>query len=179
MKPSSRPHRQHGFTLLELTIALVLLGILATVGATMIANSYSAARIIDIQQDSNAAARYAMLRMVREIQEIQYNTSTGNVSLTTMSGNQVAFTKTGIGATPTTNVTLQYNSGTQTLSLTYPSGTSTLATQVSNLGFTYLDANAAVTATANAVRYVGITLTLSPAGAQGITLNNLVALRNV
>lgn len=181
-RPSHLLAQHRGFTLMEMTLTLVLLGILSVVGTTMVANSFMATRIFNKQQNSSAVASYAMWRMAREIQEVQYTASTSNVSLTTMTGSHIAFVKSGIDSTPTTTVDLTYSSGTQILSLSYNGGAaSTLATPVSALNFTYLDGSTPPiqTAIANNVRYVAISMTMTPSGAPPITLNTLVALRNI
>ena len=69
--------RQRGFTLMEIIISVVLLGILGVVGTTMISSSFYTTRVMSTGHLAYSAARYALERMAREIREVQYNTETG------------------------------------------------------------------------------------------------------
>lgn len=173
---TSTPSRQSGFTLMEITISVVLLGILGVVGTTMMTSSFHTTHAMSNQHMAYSAARYAMERMGREIREIQYNTETGELGITAMTSSELRFVKTGLASTST--VHLQYNAG--TLSLSYPPAASaTLARDISALSFTYLDENRQVTNSANNVRFVRIAMTVSPADAQALPLVTQITLRNL
>jgi prepilin-type N-terminal cleavage/methylation domain-containing protein len=168
--------RQQGFTLMELVISVVLLGILSVVGANMIAGSFFTTRVISNEHLANAMARYAMERMAREIREISYDTSTGTLGVTVMQPSQLGFNKSGLGGTVTA---ISFSHTSPTLTMSMAGNTTPLATDITAFGLTYLDANEAITAMPGAVRHVRITLTASPAQAQPITLVTQVRLRNV
>jgi prepilin-type N-terminal cleavage/methylation domain-containing protein len=176
---TSRPSlitRQRGFTLMEVTVSVVLLGILSVVGTTMISSSFYTTRVISTQHLAYSAARYAMERMSREIREMEYNTATSTLSLSSMTSTQLSFVKTGMAGT--SNVTFQYTA--PTLSMSYPPNASaTLATNISSFSFTYLDADRLVTAIPNDVRFVRIAMTTSPSGAQALSLVTQINLRNL
>ena len=173
------PHlrsRQSGFTLMEITIGVVLLGLLGVVGSTMKSGSFNTTRVISTEHLAYSSARYAMERMAREIREMQYDTATSTLSLSVMTASQLSFVKTGMAGT--SNVTFQYTS--PTLSMAYPPAASAvLARDISAFSFTYLDENRAVTALPNSVRHVRIALTTAPAGAQALSLVTQVNLRNL
>lgn len=177
-----RQHRRHrrtsqnGFTLMEITISVVLLGILGVVGTTMMSGSFYTTRVISTEHLAYSEARYAMERMAREIREMQYDTATSSLSLSTMTAAQLSFVKTSM--TGTSNVSFQYTA--PTLSMSYPPAASAvLARDISAFSFTYLDENRVVTAQPNNVRFVRIALTTSPAGAQALSLVTQVNLRNL
>jgi prepilin-type N-terminal cleavage/methylation domain-containing protein len=175
-----RQHRrsrasQNGFTLMEITISVVLLGILGVVGTTMMSGSFYTTRVISTEHLAYSEARYAMERMAREIREMQYDTATSSLSLSTMTAAQLSFVKTSM--TGTSNVSFQYTA--PTLSMSYPPAASAvLARDISAFSFTYLDENRVVTAQPNSVRFVRIALTTSPSGAQALSLVTQVNLRN-
>ena len=161
---------------MEITISMVLLGILGVVGTTMISSSFYTTRVISTGHLAYSAARYALERMAREIREIQYDTTTGDLSISTMTNTQLSFVKTQL--TGTSAVSFQYSAS--ALSMSYPPAASaTLARDISAFSFTYLDADRQVTSTPNSVRYVRIALTASPSGAQALPLVTQVSLRNL
>lgn len=168
--------RQQGFSLLEIVLSIVLLGILGVAGTHMIVGSFFTTQVIGNEHLANSMARYAMERMVRDVREISYNTSSDVVGITSMSASQLSFTKSGPGST-STSVGFAYAN--PTLTMTVAGTSATLATAITGFGFSYLDANGLDTAIPNAVRSVRITLTATPAQAQAITLTTQVRLRNV
>ncbi len=174
--PPSRHPQQQGFSLLEIVLSIVLLGILGVAGSQMIAGSFLTTRVISNEHLANAMARYAMERMARDIREISYDAATDTVGITGMSASQLSFTKSGL-AGAITSVGFTHTS--PTLSMSVAGSSAPLATDITTFGFTYLDASGVVTATPNAVRFVRITLTATPTEAQAITLTTQVRLRNV
>lgn len=169
--------RSQGFTLIEIIISLVLLGILGITGSKMITGSFSTTQIIGNGHLSNSMARYAMERMARDIREIRYDvTNIGNeLRITGMTPSTLSFQKSGLGNS-TANISYSYVKPNLTLNST------TLANNISNLSFTYLDANGGVLGAsignAQSVRSVLITLTATPTQAQSISLTTQVKLRN-
>lgn len=170
--------RQSGFTLLEIVISVMLLGILSVVGSTMISGAFYTTRIISTEHLAYSAARYALERMAREIREMHYDPANGTLSLSTMSRSQLSFVKSGVSGT--SNVNFQYTS--PTLYMSYPPADSAiLARDISDFSFTYLDANRVQITDpqlANSVRFVRIALTTSPTSAQTLSLDTQVSLRN-
>lgn len=167
-----------GFTLLEIIISIVLIGILAAVGSTMISDSFKVTQMVDADTASQQQARYALERLVREIREVKY--SSGVYAIGTMTSSQMAFTKTVNGAdiavtinydNPNKNLTLQYSSG--------PPATSTLTNQATAFTLGYRNASDVATSSTSAVSYVVTTLGVTdPTSGQLITQRMRATLRN-
>lgn len=191
-------HRSGGFTLVELVISIVLLGLLAGVGVTMIADSFTTTRLINASEGSAAQARYVLERLEREIREIKYDNSNNSYCIvspttTNMTATRLSFYKTSSGSTYNSTcatnaniLTIEKNGANLTLQV--DNGTpATLSDQVgANSGNTavlvYLNASGAPTTSTsgiNAVRYVVVTLTLSdPVSGKKIAQRISIALRN-
>lgn len=112
MSTQVQPPRQRGFTLIELIIAIVLIGLLAAVGTSMISDSFETTYLVDSAEGNTAKARNAMERLEREIRDISYSGS--SFQITDMAPGNLAFTKVG-------GQTVTINHGGSTLSLCYGS----------------------------------------------------------
>lgn len=94
----------NGFTLVELVITMVLLGILASVGSNMLSDSFTTTRMVNADVASNTQARYAMERLAREIREIKFDADNANHCISSLaSGNTLSFRKNTSGATYNSN----------------------------------------------------------------------------
>jgi prepilin-type N-terminal cleavage/methylation domain-containing protein len=182
-----------GFTLVELVITIVLLGLLASVGTGMLSDSFSTTYMVNASQSNQAQARYAMERLVREIREIKYNSSTSQYCIDTISwagSSSLTFKKmtaTGVAnLTPTdcstevTQVSISIIGGTS-LSL---GGSTLLANVTSNPSnvplLTYYQADGSAATDAGNLSVIYITLTVTnPISGDNITLRSRVALRNI
>jgi prepilin-type N-terminal cleavage/methylation domain-containing protein len=164
--------RQRGFTLIEMIMAITVMGIIALVGAQILASGAETYTEATESMDTFAKARQSMTRIVAEIREADYNGT--QYLMPTMNTNQIVFTKrdgvTVTIATSGSNVTLGYSS---------PAVTSTLTDQLSSLAFAYYQNDAQTTfgTTQVNVAYVQVTLTLSEAGTL-YTRRQRVALRD-
>jgi len=198
--------RSGGFTLVEVIISIVLIGMVAAVGTSMLKDPFDTARMVNANNASAGQARYALERLAREIREVKFDSSTGAYAITTMTAPKMVFTKTdasGIDFTVTIdyssppNLTLQYSSLAVPV---VPAVTSLVSNQASVFSLAYLDNNDCLTtvldnstssavcpaggaATGGAVggvRFVVITLTvIDPAtGVQSTAQRTRVALRN-
>lgn len=173
---SIRRPRQYGFSLMEIVLGIVLLGILGISGTRMISGSFYTTQVISKGHMTNSMARYAMERMARDIREISYDTANDLLGITSMSGSQLTFTKSGLGS-GTTSVNFTHSN--PTLSMTVAGTSATLATDITSFTFSYLNASGGTASLPNDVRVVRITLTATPAEAPAITLTTQVRLRNV
>jgi prepilin-type N-terminal cleavage/methylation domain-containing protein len=178
--PIAAARRQRGFTLVELVITIVIMGILAAVGSSMISDSFTTARMVNASQSSADEARYAVERLAREIREVQYTSSTKryNISSTlSPAATAMTFTRT-IGGTDVT-VTIAKSGSALTLGYSSPAATSNLSTQVTGFSLDFLQADNTATTLTTAVRFVVITLTVTDAtSGQAIKQQTRVALRN-
>ena len=176
----SPPVCQRGLTLVELIITMVLMGLLATVGATMISDTFQTTRLVNAGQASADQARYALERLSREIREVKYISGGSNYAVTSSlspAATNMVFTRVINGADVT--VTINKSGTNLTLGYSSPAVTSVLASQVSGfaLNFLQLD-NSAASSSAN-LRFVVITLTVTDSvSGQTISQQTRVALRN-
>lgn len=184
-----KPHRsrQSGFTLIEIIISMVLLGILGVIGTKMFTGSFYTTGVISTQHLAYSEARYALERMSREIREIKYDMSNDSLSITTMSNSVMTFDKEPLSGTTGVPVSLKYTPGTPssagTLGISYspssPSSYSLLARNIEEFSFEYLQTDGNPAKTANDIRLVRITLRVKPQNAQALSLLTLVNLRNI
>ena len=182
-----RSYRRHdiGFTLVELIISIVLLGILAAVGSTIIVDSFTTTRIVNAGNNSSGQARYALERLAREIREIKFVGSglSGNYAISAPSplspSGTLVFTKSVGGADIT--VTINKSGSNLTLGYSSPAQTSTLSNQVSNFTLTFLPitGGASPPPDTSTVRFVVIDLSVTdPISGQSISQRTRVVLRN-
>lgn len=179
---------QYGFTLMEIVLGLVLLGLLSMVGTTMVSSGFYTTMKLSDEQLTHASARYAMERLAREIREIQFNPTTGvsGISSTLMSSSQLSFVKTTM--TGTAYVSFRYtpnaNPALGTLQMSYfqddASPANVLTRNLKSFSFTYLaDSSGTVATTPNSVRFIRVDMVvvLSAAAAE-LPLTTLIKLRN-
>jgi len=185
--------RNNGFTLVEIIIAIVLLGILAAVGSSMISDTFRTTGMVDANQAARAQIRYAVERLAREIREVKYvsqgtamdgvTTNYTGYCIGTITASSLAFNKPttdNVDKTNcTTNVTAVSINGGSSVTL----GSSTLAGNVIGnpngdafLRY-YQDDGSTQTASPSLVRFIVITLTVQNGG-QSITERTRVALRD-
>lgn len=122
-KPIEKPG-QAGFTLVEMVITIVVIGIIAGISAMLILQAMRGYSDQDVRADLTNQARLAIERMAREIREARDCTAT---DITTMAPGTLAFVdNTGTAITYTTSGTDLTRNGTA------------LASSVSGLTFSYL-----------------------------------------
>lgn len=184
--PQPRPN---GFTLIEIVIALVLLGILGIVGSRVFTASVYTNEAISNSNMAYASARYALERVSRETREMDVTASLAASSLT-VTASQLSFIKTGPGQqTVTFTFSGNFATGDGTLSMAYgpnPNNNShLLATHLSAGSFAYYASVGALSATlpqpdASDLHFVFIRLKTKPDPtlSQEFTLSNLIYLHN-
>lgn len=156
----------YGFTLIELIITIVLIGLLAAVGTTMISDSFDTTRMVDSSQSFAARVRYTMERLEREIREGETITLKDATGITFTKGNGTSVAIAGTGSITIDGVLLLDASPTSPL-------------------FTYWQNDSTTSATAldhSDVRFVEINLTVrdDPDNGSGQTISqrSRIALRN-
>lgn len=172
----AHPTRCAGFTLVEAVMVIVLIGVLAAVGAPMIANGMRLAITAGTDLDTLSQLRYATERIAREVREVE--SVAGLYSITTpvnASGSSLSFTK---GDGSGTVVTISA-AALPSVTVTYSGvGTAPLTTQATGLQFSYASLDGLPVTTSN-VRFVDITLTVqNPATSATYSQVTRVALRN-
>ncbi len=166
---------QAGFTLLEMIIALVVLGLLgAAAGYGLVGGTLAFSNTADsVHVLGNL--RYASERMAREIREVRRDPVTpANYDISTMNATTLAFTRTD-------GITVTLNAAPPVVTLAYsaPAGTPTLTDDVGSLAFSYLQQDGATTATgAGDVAFVEFDLVLNHNG-NSYPQRSRVALRNM
>lgn len=174
---------QRGFTLIEMIITIVIMGLLAAVGSSMISDTFSTARMVNASQAGAEEARYALERLAREIREVKYNridATSGNYSVgSTMApgATNLVFTRVINGSDVT--VTINKSGANLTLGYSSPAVTSTLSSQVAAFTLDFLKLDNTATALTSEVRFVVITLVVTDAtSGQSIRQQTRVVLRN-
>ncbi len=163
-----------GFTLIEIVVTIVVIGILAMAAVPVIKSGVDAYQVTTTGLETLSKLRYATERMAREVREVRRNpTSPTNYDFTTMTASNLSFTKrdgnrvTLTAAPP--NATLAYQS---------PAASGLLTDQVASLAFRYYQIDGVTqTVSPNAVAFVEIDLTLADGGAS-VRSRTRVALRN-
>lgn len=170
MQSPTKVAHQSGFTLIEIVISIVLLGVLSVVGANMISDSFSTSNFVGRETAGIGNARYALERLGREMREARTVLSSTETSITFIKNNNA-----------TVSVLIDSNK----LILAVGSTSATLADNVNAFGLVYRDSDLSVTTTPSAIRYADIVLSVqsidapsaSPASGPTLTLTTRIAFR--
>lgn len=179
-----RTHRlQAGFTLIEVVISIVLIGILTAFSATIISNNMYTAITVDSSQASLDQMRLAMSRMSKELREIKYTTN-GAYSITSTlsaSATSITFVRQIGGADVTVAISRSGSSSPYGVTMTYSTSTDTpvLVSGVTAFTVDFYDGSGLATTSTTDVRFVSITLSVSDAtSGSTVSERTRVALRN-
>jgi prepilin-type N-terminal cleavage/methylation domain-containing protein len=145
--------KQIGFTLIELIIVIMILGIIAGIGSKILSQAFLGYFDNKYLVESDWQARLALERMQRDIRAIR---STADIS--TATATQLAFIDTN-------SDTITYSLSSAKLYRQTNSNTAqVLADGIQSITFSYFDKNGTTTAVAANIRYITISL--------NVTLNN-------
>lgn len=172
--PRSALHspKSKGFTLIEIVIVIVILGVISSIAALVILQGVKAESDEQSRSGVHYQERVAMERMAREIRMIRSATA---ADITTMNGTTLMYTdingmQMGFRLNGGIIQRTENNGGTW----------QTLAVNVTGPGgniFTYLDANGAVTAAPASLWLVQVQFTATQ-GAESISMRTTVHPRN-
>jgi prepilin-type N-terminal cleavage/methylation domain-containing protein len=150
--------RSRGFTLIELVMSIVVVGVLASMGATMLGSGFRSFFLSREITQNDWQGRLALERMTRDLRAVRTPTD-----LTTMTAGQIAFTDSD-------NDQINYTLNGTTLTRAQNGGTAWVladnVTAVTGLAFSYLKNDGLTTAAAATdVYYITVQLTISSANA--------------
>ena len=170
----SVPSLKRGFTLIEMTIVIVIIGILAAFSTPLLLGTFKAFETNQTNLVTLTKLRYATERMAREIREVRF---AGGVYNIVMGATSLQFSKNDAAGTV---VTITSAPPLATLQYSTPAMNATLTDQVAvnGLQFLYFDINNAATASTANVAYVDINLTLTDPNSGAMQQRTRVALRN-
>ena len=171
-------HREKGFTLIELVITMVLIGIIAYIVAIALSTGIKAYFTTDFRKEALDQSRIAMERMTREIRNVR---SSADVDV---GSNASQFCFTDINGT---RISFRYDGASNILRGEGGAGCpgaveNTLATNITSLLFEYVDNTGAVSGGGGFVtgttRRIRITLTATKNN-ESVTLQSEVWPRNL
>jgi prepilin-type N-terminal cleavage/methylation domain-containing protein len=148
--------RVEGFSLVELIMVIVILGILAAFVGPVLFNAVRAYQSVQMGVETHAKMRYAIERMSRELREVRRQVTDATfLDITSMTASSMAFFKTDGTQVIINGVGNQVN-------LAYAALGGMLTDQVGSFALAYLQQDAITPATtAASISFVEISMTLS------------------
>ena len=172
-----RDQRERGFTLFEVILVLVLMGIIISIGGSMILHAFKTNQDVRNAWDTLGKKRYATERLAREIREVRRDpTDLTAYDVTTWTTSTLTFDRYD-----GTAVTIAYTDADDKVEITYPSVSGSaqlLSDQVTAFTLSYLQSNRSDAATSTSdMAYVVVEMTLSDDGVSyqdqvGVNLRN-------
>ena len=166
--------RVEGFTIAELVMVIVILGILGAFVGPVVFNAIRSYDAVQKSTNTNAKVRYAMERIAREIRDIRRQvTDSAALDIPSMTASSLVFFKTD-----GTQVVL--NGAGNAVNLAYSTLTGMLIDQVQAGSFSlayYEQGGSTIAATASSLSFIQVSMTLTE-GAVVIPARMRVDLRN-
>lgn len=174
------PGSQHGFSLLELVMVIVMIGTIGTTIAALLSGGVGAFNAGRETVDTLSALRLASERIARELRTVRRDPTTpANFDFLSRTPTRVQFRRLEIDDTTVTTVTLGTSGANLRLAYTTPAGTYTLSNQLGSLTLSYLQQDGVTAATGNAdIAFVDIALSLTDIQGNSYPQRTRVALRN-
>ncbi len=174
--------RSNGFTLIEMVLAILIIGLLGTAAAMAISHGARAALETQTRVDTLSNLRMATERMAREIRQMRRITAADYDIIGTRTATFLSFRRLDTTGGTTRTVTINGNAP-PVITLDYDSPavapTPVLVNRVSALQLTYWQANGSTPSTTNAdLAFVEINLTITDNYNNAFTQRSRVALRN-
>jgi len=156
---SFQTHRptQSGFTLLEMVLSVVVIGIMAGILAPLFANVLSAGTSAASSVESMASVSMAMQRLQRELRQIDYDSASAAYLCDILSSTELRCYKND--AMPT-QFHISYAAKSLNLAYSSPPASSRLLGNVSNFQLRFLDQYGNVTTLASALSQIEISISV-------------------
>jgi prepilin-type N-terminal cleavage/methylation domain-containing protein len=166
--------RDCGFTLLEMVVTIIVIGVLAMAVVPVMKSGIAAYEVTTTGLETLSILRYATERMAREVREVRRNPgSPANYDIATMTASNLSFTKRDGN-----RVTLTAAPPSATLTYQTPAVSGLLTDQVGSLAFRYYEIDGVTqTVSTSAVAFIEVDLTLTD-GSAALRSRTRVALRN-
>jgi prepilin-type N-terminal cleavage/methylation domain-containing protein len=168
--------RQRGFTLIEMIVSILILGILGAAAAYGIQNGVIAFQTTSAALDTLSKLRVSTERVARELREIRRDPlDSGRYDITEpFAADQISFVKTD-----GTRVSLAVAGNTLTLEYDTPTGVFTLTDQLSSFSLAYYGSDGSTSvATADALAFIEVELVLSDTAGNSLPQQTRIALRS-
>ncbi|MDH5327251.1 MAG: prepilin-type N-terminal cleavage/methylation domain-containing protein [Gammaproteobacteria bacterium] len=144
-----------GFTLVEMVMVMLIIGVLAGVTAPIFSQGVVAARLTSGNLQTLEKLRYTLERLARELRHVNYNGSAYEMSV--MNSTALTFTKSDDALT---TVSVWQNAQELYLSYSNPAVSAVLCDEISLFSLAYYDNNNVATLNPTDVAYVELTLSL-------------------
>ena len=168
---SALASRAGGFTLIEMIAVIIIVGIIAAAGATLLGRSFSHFAVSRDVTGIEAQARVALERISRELRQIRGRSNNNDLDIST--ANEITFRDTS-----NTLIRFYRDGGTNQLMRQENGGTAKpLADNVTVLTINYYTQNATTPATRPEVYYITVDMTVSNGGISN-SFSNTVKVRN-
>jgi len=174
------PSNQRGYSLLELVMVIVMIGVIGTTIASLLSGGVGAFNAGREAVDTLSELRITSERVARELRTVRRDPVTpANFNFIARTPTSVQFRRLENDGTTVTTVTIDTSGTNLRLAYTTPAGTFTLTDQLGGLTLTYLQQNGTTAATSNAdIAFVDIDLSLTDASGNSYPQRTRVALRN-